>query len=62
MLDIQDHGARLCDGLSRRDWLKIGGLGIAGLSLPAAKTPLGARPPSYGAGRSWRPKVSAGST
>jgi hypothetical protein len=24
----------LCDGLSRRDWLIVGGLGLAGLSLP----------------------------
>jgi hypothetical protein len=35
MLTIQDHGARLCDGLTRREWLRIGGLGVAGLSLPA---------------------------
>jgi hypothetical protein len=25
---------KLCDGLSRRDWLLVGGLGLAGLALP----------------------------
>src|SRR5215471_11637710 len=25
----------LCDGISRRDWLRVGGLGILGLSLPS---------------------------
>jgi Protein of unknown function (DUF1501) len=35
MLSILDSaGSRLCDGLSRREWLRIGGLGLAGLSLP----------------------------
>jgi hypothetical protein len=34
MLRIQDRGARLCDGLSRREWLRAGGLGAFGLSLP----------------------------
>jgi hypothetical protein len=35
MLSIHDAaGARLCDGLSRREWLKIGGLGLGGLLLP----------------------------
>jgi hypothetical protein len=29
-----DSGGRLCDGLSRRDFLRIGGLGLGGLSLP----------------------------
>src|SRR5262245_9571303 len=28
------HASRHCDGLSRRDWLRIGGLGACGLSLP----------------------------
>lgn len=28
-------GMQLCDGLSRRDWLHVGGLGALGLSLPA---------------------------
>ncbi|MCI0682245.1 MAG: DUF1501 domain-containing protein [Gemmataceae bacterium] len=28
------HGPRHCDGLSRRDWLRIGALGVGGLGLP----------------------------
>src|SRR6516225_6772658 len=35
MLTIHDDGLRLCDGLTRRDWLRVGGLGAFGLSLPA---------------------------
>ncbi len=35
MFRIHDEGTRLCDGLSRREWLRIGGLGACGLSLPA---------------------------
>ncbi len=34
MLAIHDNGFRLCDGLTRREWLRIGGLGAFGLSLP----------------------------
>ena len=34
MLRIHDRGARLCDGLTRREWLRIGGLGSLGLSMP----------------------------
>ncbi len=34
MLTIQGRGVRLCDGLSRRSFLKIGSLGLAGLTLP----------------------------
>ncbi len=33
MLTLHDSGARLCDGLTRRDWLRVGGLGLFGLSL-----------------------------
>lgn len=29
-----DRGSRFCDGISRRNFLRIGGLGAAGLSLP----------------------------
>src|SRR5215213_9808130 len=32
MLSIQDAGSRLCDGLNRREWLRVGGLGALGLS------------------------------
>src|SRR5438552_751446 len=35
MLYLRGPGARLCDGLTRRDLLRVGGLGLAGLSLPA---------------------------
>ena len=34
MLTIHDEGARLCDGLTRREWLRIGGVAAFGLSLP----------------------------
>jgi hypothetical protein len=34
MLTIQDRAYSLCDGLSRREWLRIGGIGLGGLSLP----------------------------
>lgn len=33
MLTIQGPGSQLCDGLTRREWLRIGGLGAFGLSL-----------------------------
>ncbi|MCU0705086.1 MAG: DUF1501 domain-containing protein [Fimbriiglobus sp.] len=43
MLTLPHRPARLCDGLSRRDWLTIGGLGAFGLTLPgllrAAESP-----------------------
>src|SRR5215470_3476952 len=35
MLSIHDDGLPLCDGLTRREWLRVGGLGVCGLSLPA---------------------------
>ena len=34
MLDIRDGDLPLCDGVSRRDVMRIGGLGALGLSLP----------------------------
>ena len=34
MLSIQSHGVRLCDRISRREVMRIGGLGACGLSLP----------------------------
>jgi hypothetical protein len=34
MFAIHDRGYQLCDGLTRREWLRIGGLGLVGLSLP----------------------------
>ena len=35
MLAIHDRTAPLCDGITRRDWLRVGGLGMLGLTLPA---------------------------
>src|SRR5215469_2192463 len=34
MLSILGSRRTLCEGLSRRDWLRVGGLGLAGLTLP----------------------------
>ena len=42
MLTLPHRPARLCDGLTRRDWLTVGGLGAFGLTLPGllrAETP-----------------------
>lgn len=33
MLSFRGPATRLCDGLSRREWLRVGGLGVLGLSL-----------------------------
>ena len=34
MLSLYGDGHRFCDGVSRRNFLKIGALGLGGLSLP----------------------------
>lgn len=34
MLSLRARGATLCDGISRREWLRVGGLSAMGLSLP----------------------------
>ncbi len=34
MFSLHDRPARLCDGISRREWLRVGGLSALGLSLP----------------------------
>ncbi len=34
MLTLHDEGVRLCDGLTRREWLRAGSLGVLGLGLP----------------------------
>ena len=34
MLSFNHHGPKLCDGLSRREWLRVGGLSAFGLGLP----------------------------
>lgn len=35
MFSLHEKGPRLCDGLTRREWLRVGGLGALGLSLPS---------------------------
>ncbi len=44
MLGLHHRGTRLCDGLSRREWLRIGGLGALGLALPELLHAKGTRP------------------
>ncbi len=34
MIGLCHTGTRLCDGVTRREFLRVGGLGLAGLSLP----------------------------
>src|SRR5262245_43442632 len=38
MLTILDENVRLCDGVTRREWLQVGGLGAFGLTLPGLLT------------------------
>ena len=33
MYGLDDQPTRLCDGRSRREWLRVGGLGVLGLGL-----------------------------
>jgi hypothetical protein len=53
MLTLSGSPIRWCDGLSRREFLQIGGLGAAGLALPDLfrARAQGATPPAPGAGR-----------
>jgi hypothetical protein len=48
MFALLDAGYRLCDGMTRREWLQAGGLGWFGLSLP---TLLAARPAAAATGQ-----------
>ncbi len=34
MFSLGQSDVRLCEGLTRRQWLRVGGLGVAGLALP----------------------------
>ena len=34
MLNFLGSGYRMCDGISRRDFLQIGSLGAAGIAMP----------------------------
>ena len=33
MFQIHDSGRQMCDGLTRREWLRVGGIGLGGLTL-----------------------------
>ena len=44
MLNLTGRGVQLCDGVSRRDWLRIGGVGLGGLTLPGLQQALEANP------------------
>jgi hypothetical protein len=49
MLTIPGQASRYCDGISRRSWLRIGGLALGGLTLPEilrAQAASGARNPA----------------
>ena len=56
MLDILGSARRLCNGMTRREMLRVGGLGLAGLTLPdlarwqeaTAAAATGPRPRSFG--------------
>jgi hypothetical protein len=52
MFSVGEHGVRVCEGLTRRQWLRIGGLGAAGLGLSdLLRNPVTARESSRS--RSW---------
>src|SRR5688572_32888095 len=46
MFSLHDRPARLCDGLDRREWLRVGGLSALGLALPDLLAARGATSPS----------------
>src|SRR4051812_28418830 len=52
MLTLRHPGTRLCDGLTRREVLHAGGLGLLGLSLPALQHGRAAAAPQHGRARS----------
>ena len=52
MFAIHDQAGKLCDGLSRREWLRIGGLGLAGLGLPSLLGAAGPQTPRSGQAKS----------
>src|SRR5262249_5703707 len=53
MFTIHDDGARLCDGFTRREWLRVGGVGMLGLPALLARRRAGAATPeSFGKARS----------
>lgn len=58
MFVLERSPARLCDGVNRREWLRLGGLSAVGLSLPALlaaraqAAPQGSRGGSFGRAKS----------
>ncbi|MDA0834268.1 MAG: DUF1501 domain-containing protein [Planctomycetota bacterium] len=56
MIRFQGANTKLCDGLSRRDWLQVGGLGALGLSLTdwlrLSETQAAGDQPSFGKAKS----------
>ena len=53
MLSILGRGTRLCDGITRREALRVGGLSLfAGMSLPRLLQASGAAPSRSGTARS----------
>ena len=52
MIRVLGGTKRLCDGLTRRDLLRVGGMGLLGLGSTATATASGARPASFGRAKS----------
>ena len=46
MLSLLDNGPTLCDGLTRREWMRIGGIGLGGLTMPRLAAARTAIPPT----------------
>ncbi|MEE3367565.1 MAG: DUF1501 domain-containing protein [Planctomycetota bacterium] len=46
MLSLLDHGQTLCDGITRREWIRIGGIGLGGLTMPRLAAARAATPTS----------------
>jgi hypothetical protein len=46
MLSLETTPSKLCDGVSRREWLRVGGLSVVGLSLPELLRAQGPAPPA----------------
>jgi hypothetical protein len=52
MLSLRHDGLTFCDGLTRREWLRVGGIGLGGLTLAhLLRQPVQAAPRSTGGGR-----------
>src|SRR5262245_5301698 len=49
MLSLSGRPSRLCSGVSRREFLRVGGLAVGGLSLPTLLASGGHKPPEVSA-------------